>query len=329
MRRIFNLVVLLALLATAGLGYYVTRPLLLPATPFIFDLKQGSSLKSTARELQQAGLLEQDWPFALMARLFGKSTQLKAGNYALEHPVSTLELLEIISQGKVSQRQASVIEGWTFKQFRDALNANTDISHDTANLTDAEILQRIGATENYPEGLFFPDTYYFSGGSSDLVIFKRAYQTMQKRLQEAWLNRATDLPLQTPYQALILASIIEKETGAPVDRDKIAAVFVNRLRKGMLLQTDPTVIYGIGEKFDGNLRRRDLLKDTAYNTYTRVGLTPTPIALPGVAALQAALHPAQTDALYFVSRGDGSSQFSSTLTAHNRAVDQYQKRVHK
>lgn len=329
MRQIFNLVILLALLATAGLGYYVTRPLLLPATPFAFDLKQGSSLKGTARELQQAGLLEQDWPFVLMARLFGKSTQLKAGNYALEHPVSTLELLEIISQGKVSQRQASVIEGWTFKQFRDALNANTDISHETANLTDAEILQRIGATENYPEGLFFPDTYYFSGGSSDLVIFKRAYQTMQKRLQEAWLNRATDLPLQTPYQALILASIIEKETGAPVDRDKIAAVFVNRLRKGMLLQTDPTVIYGIGEKFDGNLRRRDLLKDTAYNTYTRVGLTPTPIALPGVAALQAALHPAQTDALYFVSRGDGSSQFSSTLTAHNRAVDQYQKRVHK
>jgi UPF0755 protein len=325
MRRIFKWVILLVLLATAGLGYYVTRPLLLPATPFVFDLKQGSSLKGTARELQQAGLLEQDWPFVWLVRLSGKSTQLKAGNYALEHPVSTLELLEIISQGKVSQRQASVIEGWTFKQFRDALNANTDISHDTANLTDAEILQRIGATENYPEGLFFPDTYYFSGGSSDLVIFKRAYQTMQKRLQEAWLNRATDLPLQTPYQALILASIIEKETGAPVDRDKIAAVFVNRLRKGMLLQTDPTVIYGIGEKFDGNLRRRDLLKDTAYNTYTRVGLTPTPIALPGVAALQAALHPAQTDALYFVSRGDGSSQFSSSLTAHNRAVDRYQK----
>jgi UPF0755 protein len=325
MRRIFNWVILLVLLVTAGLGYYVTRPLTLPATPFIFDLKQGHSLKGTARELQQAGLLQQDWPFVWLVRLFGKATQLKAGNYALEHPVSTLELLEIISQGKVSQRQASVIEGWTFKQFRDALNANPDINHDTATLTDTEILQRIGATETHPEGLFFPDTYYFSGGSSDLVIFKRAYQTMQKHLQQAWLARAPDLPLQTPYQALILASIVEKETGAPGDRSMIAGVFVNRLRKGMLLQTDPTVIYGMGDKFDGNLRKRDLLKDTIYNTYTRRGLTPTPIALPGVAAMQAALHPAQTDALYFVSRGDGSSQFSSTLTAHNRAVDRYQK----
>ena len=325
MRRIFNWVILLVLLATAGLGYYVIRPLLLPATPFVFDLKQGHSLKGTARELQQAGLLEHDWLFVWLVRLLGKSTQLKAGNYALEHPVSTLELLEIISQGKVSQKQASVIEGWTFKQFREALNANPDINHETATLTDAEILQHIGATETQPEGLFFPDTYYFSRGSSDLVIFKRAYQTMEKHLQQAWLARASDLPLQTPYQALILASIIEKETGAPGDRSMIAGVFVNRLSKGMLLQTDPTVIYGMGDKFDGNLHKRDLLKDTPYNTYTRRGLTPTPIALPGMAALQAAMHPAQTDALYFVSRGDGSSQFSSTLNAHNRAVDQYQK----
>jgi UPF0755 protein len=328
-RKIFARFIFLVLLATAGLGYYVYRPLSLPATPFAFDLKPGSSLKSTARDLHQAGLLEQDWPFVLLARLLGKSTQLKAGNYVLEHPVSQLELLEIISKGEVSQRQVSVIEGWTFKQFREALNASTDVGHATANLTDAEILQRIGATENHPEGLFFPDTYYFAAGSSDLVIFKRAYQTMQKHLQQTWLARAPDLPLQTPYQALILASIVEKETGTPGDRSMIAGVFVNRLRKGMLLQTDPTVIYGMGDKFDGNLRKRDLLKDTAYNTYTRRGLTPTPIALPGVAALQAAMHPAQTDALYFVSRGDGSSQFSSTLIAHNRAVDQYQKRVHK
>ena len=219
----------------------------------------------------------------------------------------------------------SVIEGWTFKQMRDALNANPDIIHDTVNLSDVEILQRIGAAEYQPEGLFFPDTYYFSAGSSDLRIFKRAYQTMQKRLQEAWLARAADLPLQTPYQALILASIVEKETGTPSDRAMIAGVFVNRLRKGMLLQTDPTVIYGMGDNYKGNIRKRDLLADTIYNTYTRPGLTPTPIALPGVAAMQAALHPAQTDALYFVSRGDGSSEFSSTLTAHNRAVDRYQK----
>ncbi len=316
---------LLILLLAAGAGYYAYRPLPLPNTPFEFSLKQGSSLKSAARQMQQAQLLEQDSLFVWLARLLGKSAQIKAGNYELEHPVSPLDLLEIITKGDFSQSQMSVIEGWTFKQFRTALNANPDIAHDALNLTDAEILQRIGAAEKYPEGLFFPDTYYFAAGSSDLLIFKRAYQTMQKRLQEAWLNRAPDLPLQDPYQALILASIVEKETGTASDRDMISGVFVNRLRKGMLLQTDPTVIYGLGDRFDGNLRKRDLLADTAYNTYTRAGLTPTPIALPGVAALQAAVHPAQTDALYFVARGDGSSHFSSTLNEHNRAVNQYQK----
>ena len=325
MRRLFALITLLALIATAGLGYYAYRPLPLPATPFEFTLKQGSSLKSMARDMQQAGLLEQDWAFVWLVRLLGKSAQLKAGNYALDHPVTPLELLNILDKGLVIQGQVSIIEGWTFKQLRAAINASPDIMHDTLNLSDAEILQRIGATENHPEGLFFPDTYNFAAGSSDLVIIKRAYQVMQQRLQEAWAGRDVGLPLQTPYQALILASIIEKETGTPGDRTLIAGVFVNRLRKGMLLQTDPTVIYGLGDRFDGNLRKRDLLADTAYNTYTRGGLTPTPIALPGMAALQATLHPAKTDALYFVARGDGSSQFSSSLTAHNRAVDQYQK----
>ena len=325
MRRIFNLLVLLVLIASAGLGYYAYRPLPLPATPFEFELEQGSSLKSMARDMRQAGLLQQDVLFVWLGRLLGKSTQLKAGNYALEHPVSPLELLDIFTKGDVSQDQMSVIEGWTFKQLRAALNASPDIAHDALNLTDAEILQRIGATETHPEGLFFPDTYYFAAGSSDLAIIKRAYRVMQQRLQEAWVGRDVGLPLQTPYQALILASIVEKETGTPGDRAMIAGVFVNRLRKGMLLQTDPTVIYGLGDTFDGNLRKRDLLADTAYNTYTRGGLTPTPIALPGMAALQATLHPAKTDALYFVARGDGSSQFSSNLDAHNRAVNQYQK----
>jgi UPF0755 protein len=324
-RKILNLAILAVLLGGAALVYLVTSPLSLPATPFVFDLKQGSSLKATVRGLSQAGLLEHDQVFVWLVRISGKSTQLKAGNYVLEHPVSQLELLEIISKGEVSQRQISVIEGWTFRQLREALNASPDIAHTTANLTDAEILQHIGATESHPEGLFFPDTYYFAAGSKDLVIFKRAYLAMQKHLQHVWLGRAPDLPLQTPYQALILASIVEKETGSPGDRDMIAGVFVNRLRKGMLLQTDPTVIYGMGDKYDGNLRKRDLLHDTDYNTYTRVGLTPTPIALPGMTSLQAAMHPAQTDALYFVSRGDGSSQFSSTLAAHNRAVEKYQK----
>ena len=325
MWRLLALIILLALLATAGGSYYAYRPLPLPATPFELSLKQGSSLKGMAHDMQQAGLLEQDWAFVWLARLLGKSGQLKAGKYALNHPVSPLELLDMLDKGLVVQGQVSIIEGWTFRQMRAALNASPDVAHDTLNLTDAEILQRIGATESHPEGLFFPDTYNFASGSSDLAIIKSAYQAMQQRLQEAWATREPDLPLQTPYQALVLASIVEKETGTPGDRAMIAGVFVNRLRKGMLLQTDPTVIYGLGERFDGNLRKRDLLADTAYNTYMRGGLTPTPIALPGMAALQATLHPAKTDALYFVARGDGSSQFSSSLTAHNRAVDQYQK----
>lgn len=325
MQRLFILLLIMVLLATAGLAFYANRSLPLPTTPFEFELKSGSSLKSAARDLRQAGLLEMDWPFVWLVRGLGKSTQIKAGYYSLEHPVSLLELLEIFSKGEVTQRQLSIIEGWTFKQFRAALNANPDLMHVTSNWSDAEILQHIGATESHPEGLFFPDTYRFAAGSRDLAIYKRAYQIMQQQLQEAWSARLPDLPLQTPYQALILASIVEKETGTPGDRAMIAGVFVNRLRKSMLLQTDPTVIYGLGEKFDGNLHRRDLTTDTSYNTYTRAGLTPTPIALPGLAALQAALHPAQTDALYFVSRGDGSSQFSNNLAAHNHAVNQYQK----
>jgi UPF0755 protein len=324
MKKISVWLLLPLLLVLAGFGYYAYRPMPLPAAPFEFELKQGGHLKSVSHELLQAGLLEHDWTFVWLARLLGKSDHIQAGYYVLEHPVTPLELLNMFSRGEVIQRKLSVIEGWTFRQFRDALNTNPDLRHLTSDLTDAEILQRIGATETHPEGLFFPDTYRFAAGTRDLVIFKRAYQTMQQRLQVAWAARDTGLPLQTPYQALILASIVEKETGTPGDRTMIAGVFVNRLRKGMLLQTDPTVIYGLGEKFDGNLRKRDLLTDNAYNTYRRRGLTPTPIALPGLAALQATLHPAHTDALYFVSRGDGSSQFSSTLVAHNRAVNRYQ-----
>ena len=325
MKKLFNLILLVLMLGIASVGYYALKPLALPATPVRIHAETGQQPEKHCAGIAAIGLLDHGWQFVWLARLLGKSGQLKAGNYALEHPVSPLQLLKIISSGEVSLSQISVIEGWTFKQMREALNANPDITHDSANLSDEQILQRIGATETHPEGLFFPNTYYFAAGSSDLKILKRAYQTMQKHLQQLWLARAPDLPLQSPYQALILASIIEKETGTPSDRDMIAGVFVNRLRKGMLLQSDPTVIYGLGDKFDGNLRKRDLLADSAYNTYRRKGLTPTPISLPGAASLQAALHPARTDALYFVARGDGSSQFSSSLSKHNRAVDQYQK----
>jgi len=324
-RRLFALIILLAMLATASMIYYAYRSLPLPATPFEFDLRQGESLKGTARQMQQSGLLTHEWPFVLLARVMSKSMQLKAGNYELKHPVTPLQLLQIITQGEYSQRKIGIIEGWTFKQFRSAMDANRYIAHDTSGLSDLEILKRIGATETDPEGLFFPDTYHFTAGSSDLAVYKNAYRTMQQHLQEVWESRDSNLPFQTPYQALILASIVEKETGTPGDRSMIAGVFVNRLRKNMLLQTDPTVIYGMGDRFDGNLRKRDLLADTPYNTYTRRGLTPTPIALPGMAALQATLHPAQTDALYFVARGDGSSHFSSNLISHNRAVKKYQQ----
>jgi UPF0755 protein len=320
-------IVLVLAVAGAIASYDATRLLELPAQPFSFSLNKGVSAKSAARQLREAGLLQNEAGFIWLARARGASGKIKAGNYELEAPISTWDLLTMLVKGRVSQGEISIIEGWTFRDFRKAVSDNPGLLHDTRDLSDAEILKRIGAQETDAEGLFFPDKYYFAKGSSDLVIYRRAYQTMRDHLQQTWLARDADLPLETPYQALTLASIVEKETGKPSDRDMIAGVFINRLRKGMRLQTDPAVIYGIGPKFDGNLRKRDLLKDTPYNTYTRAGLTPTPIALPGLAALHAALHPAKTNALYFVARGDGTSEFSDTLEKHNRAVDKYQ--LHK
>ena len=324
-RRFLLLLFFFTAMLAVVMGYYATRPLAIPGIPFEFSINQGSSLKSVARQMQQIGVLPNDWMFVLLARALGKTTHIKAGNYELEATPSAMELLDIITSGRANQNELSVIDGWTFNQLRSVLNADSTIHHDSATMSEAEIMQRLGAVEGAAEGMFYPDTYYFASGTSDLNLLKRAYQAMQKHLLESWQTRAQGLPLESPYQALILASIVEKETGQIKDRSMIAGVFINRLRKGMLLQTDPTVIYGLGEKYIGKLHKRDLLTDTPYNTYTRAGLTPTPIALPGLAALQAALHPAQTDALYFVSRGDGSSEFSDTLAQHNRAVNKYIK----
>lgn len=319
--------VLFSIIVLAGAGsYYFLKPLSLPHAPLEFSLKPGSSLKSAAYQMKQAGVLESDMAFVMLARGLGKATQIKYGNYQLEKAISQFELLDIISSGRTEQGQITIIEGDTFKQLRIQLNAHPGLRHDSARLSEAEVLQRIGASEPVAEGLFFPDTYNFASGSSDLLVLKRAYRTMQRHLQETWQMRDANLPLDSPYQALILASIVEKETGKPVDRPMIASVFINRLQKKMRLQTDPSVIYGMGDKFDGNLRKKDLQQDTIYNTYTRTGLTPTPIALPGLASLQAVLHPAPSKALYFVARGDGSSQFSETLTEHNNAVNRYQKK---
>ena len=323
-KRLFGSVLLFALILLAASGYYVTRPHTPPVLPFDFSVQSGSSLKIFANQMRQAGVIEDAQVFVLLGRSMGLSGKIKYGNYQLTQPVSMVELMEIVSKGRVVHSDLAIIEGWTFKQFREALNANPKLRHDSVSLSDAEIMQRIGAVEKHPEGLFFPDTYNFPAGSSDIALIKRAYQNMQRHLQEAWQARDKNLPLETPYQALILASIIEKETGKASERTMIASVFVNRLRIGMKLQTDPTVIYGIGDKYDGNIRKRDLLQDTTYNTYTRYGLTPTPIALPSKESINAALHPATSSALYFVARGDGSSQFSDSLLDHNKAVGRYQ-----
>ena len=320
-----KLIVLLVIMCFGGLAYYAYSPSQPQTLPFDFSVEQGSNLTQVARQFEQGGLLEHPGLFVLFARLQGRAGKIKSGIYQLDGAISKMALLEMITQGNGSKNQFTIIDGWSFRQLRSALNENPNIRHDSLNLTDSEILQRIGAVEAQPEGLFLPETYYLAVGSSDIEVYKYAYKLMQKHLEQAWLARSADLPIATPYQALILASIVEKETGIAADRAMIAGVFVNRLRRHMLLQTDPTVIYGLGDHFDGNLRKRDLQTDTPYNTYTRSGLPPTPIAMPGLAAMNAALHPAATTALYFVARGDGSSKFSSNLDAHNRAVQQYQK----
>ncbi|MGH8751952.1 MAG: endolytic transglycosylase MltG [Burkholderiales bacterium] len=324
--RVLFFLLLAVLAAAAGwLSYYATTPLHLLETPATFTLKPGSSLKSSARQLTSIGVLSEPWNFVALGRLLGKAGKIKAGNYELNHDLNPYELLIKLTQGDFTQRDIVFIEGWTFSQVRQALNDYPGVRHDTQKLSDREILERIGASEDFPEGLFFPDTYHFSEGASDLTILKRAYQTLQSNLGVAWAARAPNLPLANPYEALILASIIEKETGQATERRMVAAVFINRLRRGMKLQTDPTVIYGMGENFDGNIRKRDLEADTIYNTYTRSGLPPTPIALPGLASIQAALNPSDSKALYFVARGDGTSYFSETLEEHNHAVTKYQK----
>lgn len=328
MIRLFKLIItllLLCLMLFAGwMAYFANKPVQLSAPTIEVDLKSGSSLRSVAQQLVEHRVLSEPWSFVLLVRAFGKAGEIKAGNYLIEDGVTPYQLFIIFTEGSTKFSSITFIEGWTFSQMRNALNTHDEVKHMTMAYTDREILQAIGAKETFAEGLFFPDTYHFSKGMSDKEILKRAYESMQTNLAQAWEKRAPDLPYVSPYEALIMASIVEKETGKASERAMIAGVFLNRLRIGMRLQTDPTVIYGIGDAFDGNLRKRDLQKDTPYNTYTRPGLPPTPIAMPGRAAIEAALHPAKTKALYFVGKGDGSHVFSSSLLEHNRAVNHYQ-----
>lgn len=317
--------VLIAIVVLAGwVIYFAKQPITLPAASQDLVLKHGSSLRGIVQQMVREDVLAEPWTFMLLVRAQGLAGEIKAGNYELHEGMTNYDLFLMITDGITSQRSITFIEGWTFRQIREALNRHEDIRHLSIPMTDEEILRQIGATERVAEGLFFPDSYFFDSGMSDLDILKRAYETMQRKLAKAWETRAPGLPYRTLYDALIMASIIEKETGRASERPMIASVFLNRLKLGMRLQTDPTVIYGMGENFDGNLRKRDLLSDGEYNTYTRAGLPPTPIAMPGMAAIEAALHPAQSKALYFVGKGDGSHAFSATLNEHNRAVHRYQ-----
>jgi len=289
-----------------------------------FTIPAGSNIKSIANRLSQEKIIEDPWLFILLARIKGVDTSVKAGEYQLIKGQSNAELLETFTQGKSIQYTFAIIEGWSFKQLLAAIATNPIIENSLVGKSNEEIMTLLGYPDQHPEGLFFPDTYSFPKGTTDVSFLRRAYQLMQNHLEREWKNRADNLPVKTSYEALILASIVEKETGAAYERPLIAGVFVNRLRKGMRLQTDPTVIYGMGDEYKGDIRFRDLKKDTPYNTYTRKGLTPTPIALPGLDAIRAVLHPEQTKAIFFVSRGDGTHQFSETLAQHNMAVSKYQ-----
>ncbi len=303
----------------------VLMPVPLSEPKLLVRVPQGASLRTAAHSLHDGGVGVPAWVISGVGRVAGLSTSIKAGSYEFDQGIALWALLRKLSSGDTSQGDVLFVEGSTFREIRARLNAQPDLLHVTREMSDADVMAKLGVAGQSPEGWFFPDTYRFDKRSEDVEVLKRALTAMQKQLNTVWQSREANLPLKSPYELLILASIVEKETGAAADRTQIAGVFINRLRKGMRLQTDPTVIYGLGERFDGNLRKADLQRDTPHNTYTRGGLPPTPICMPGMAALQAAAHPAKTDALYFVAKGDGSSQFSATLEAHNQAVNQYQR----
>jgi len=293
----------------------------------VFEVKQDDSLGIVSSRLHKAGLINNVRWFKLMASREKAETSIKVGDYSIDPGTKPLGILATLVTGRVRQYSITFIEGSTFKQLRQTLTKNPRVAQTLSDMTDQAIMEKLGYPDQHPEGRFFPETYFFVNNTSDLEILQRAYQKMQKTVAEEWAKRDKQLPLETADQALTLASIVEKETGQASERETIAGVFVRRLRKSMRLQTDPTVIYGMGENYKGNIRRKDLRTDTPYNTYTRPGLPPTPIAMPGRAAIYAALHPAPGDALFFVANGDGSHVFSATLEQHNQAVNQYQKKI--
>jgi len=324
-KKLLLLGILVLVAAGSGFVYWAGQPLTTSGEPVPFAIAPGSSVGAASQQIAKAGVPIRPMLFSLLARVTGSASKIKAGSYELKPNTTPRALVGQLVRGEFAQESLTIIEGWTFKQMRAAVANTPALKHDTAELSDAELMAKIAPEFKSPEGLFFPDTYLFAKGSSDMHIYKQAHALLMKRLNAAWEARDASLPYKTPYEALIMASIVEKETGAKSERSMIAGVFVNRLKIGMLLQTDPTVIYGMGAAYAGNIRKKDLETDTPYNTYTRTGLPPTPISLPGVQSLAAAMGPAKTPALYFVSRGDGTSKFSDNLNDHNKAVNQYQR----
>ena len=325
MRVIIKFLLVLALALGGWALWWVSHSLSLTAPTLDLSVEPGTTPRGVAQAAVDSGVQTSADMLYWWFRLSGQARAIKAGSYELETGLTPYSLLAKLTRGEEALRSVTLVEGWTFKQFRAALLKEEHLKPDSKGLEDSVIMEKLGQPGRHPEGRFYPDTYTYAKGSSDLKLLLRAMRAMDKHLLTAWQARAADTPLKSPDELLILASIVEKETGQASDRPMVASVFSNRLRLGMLLQTDPTVIYGLGERFDGNLRRRDLLADTPWNTYTRAGLPPTPIAMPGKASLMAAAQPANSRALYFVARGDGSSQFSDSLDAHNRAVNKFQR----
>jgi UPF0755 protein len=323
-KKLFFIGLILAAFGATAFGYWAKQPITTEGSPIDFTVAQGAGSGTAAQQIAAAGVPVNPLLLSTLARVTQKAGKIKAGTYEYKPGTTPIRLIDQLVRGEFAQESLTIIEGWTFKQMRAAINAAKSLRHDTLKLSDKELMAQISTEYKSPEGLFFPDTYLFAKGSSDLALFKQAHLLMLERLNAAWAKRAADLPYTSPYQALVMASIVEKESGQKSERGMIAGVFVNRMKIGMMLQTDPAVIYGI-EAFDGDIRKKDLEKDTPYNTYTRTGLPPTPIALPGVQALDAAMNPAKTTALYFVARGDGTSQFSDNLNDHNRAVNKFQR----
>lgn len=303
---------------------FLAAPLFLTADPLIVEVPRGTSFRRLSDDLTASGVLDHPYFFMALGYLTGNATRIKAGEYAVPDGITPPRLLDLLVSGKVVQHAFTFVEGWAFRQALAAVRRDARVVRTLGESSPEAVMGRLGRPGQYPEGRFFPDTYHFAKGTTDVEILRRAGEAMDRVLDEEWAQRQEGLPLQSPEEALILASIVEKETGLASERRAIAGVFVRRLTLGMKLQTDPTVIYGLGDAFDGNLTRADLMAETPYNTYVRTGLPPTPIALPGRAAINAALHPAGGDSLYFVAKGDGSHYFSATLAEHNQAVHRYQ-----